>query len=118
MTKRGRAILKRLGFIAALFVFLALLALQAASLEQAHCRLGGTRARISRYFGDHVERLKREHGVTSIYLHSDNGNAMVVSTMLDTLHSLGIVLSTSRPGVLDYNAFIQSLAHVGLRPLI
>lgn len=54
------------------------------------------------------ERLKREHGVTSVYLHSDNGNAMTASTMLETLHRLGIVLSTSRPGVSDDNAFIES----------
>jgi transposase InsO family protein len=54
------------------------------------------------------ERLKREHGVTSIYLHSDNGNAMTASTMLGTLHRLGVVLSTSRPGVSDDNAFIES----------
>jgi len=54
------------------------------------------------------ERLKREHGVTSIYLHSDNGNAMTASTMLGTLHRLGLVLSTSRPGVSDDNAFIEA----------
>jgi transposase InsO family protein len=54
------------------------------------------------------ERLKREHGVTTVYLHSDNGNAMTASTMLETLHRLGVVLSTSRPGVSDDNAFIES----------
>lgn len=54
------------------------------------------------------ERLKRDHGITGIYLHSDNGNAMTASTMLETLHRLGVVLSTSRPGVSDDNAFIES----------
>lgn len=54
------------------------------------------------------ERLKREHGIISVYLHSDNGNAMTASTMLETLHRLGIVLSTSRPSVSDDNAFIES----------
>lgn len=54
------------------------------------------------------ERLKREHGITSVYLHSDNGNAMTASTMLETLHRLGIVLSTSRPSVSDDNAFIEA----------
>jgi transposase InsO family protein len=54
------------------------------------------------------ERLKREHGVTSVYLHSDNGNAMTASTMLETLHRLGIVLSTSRPSVSNDNAFIEA----------
>jgi len=54
------------------------------------------------------ERLKREHGVKTVYLHSDNGNAMTASTMLETLHRLGVVLSTSRPGVSDDNAFIEA----------
>lgn len=54
------------------------------------------------------ERLKKKHRVESIYLHSDNGNAMTASTMLETLYRLGIVLSTSRPRVSDDNAFIES----------
>lgn len=54
------------------------------------------------------ERMKREHGVATVYLHSDNGNAMTASTMLETLHRLGVVLSTSRPGVSDDNAFIEA----------
>lgn len=55
------------------------------------------------------ERLKREHGIDTIFLHSDNGNAMTASTMLETLYRLGLVLSTSRPGVSDDNAFIESI---------
>ena len=54
------------------------------------------------------ERLKREHSIETIFLHSDNGNAMTAFTMLETLHRLGVVLSTSRPGVSDDNAFIES----------
>ena len=42
-------------------------------------------------------------------LHSDNGSPMKGSTMLATLHQLGIKTSFSRPGVSNDNAFSESL---------
>lgn len=44
-----------------------------------------------------------------LVLHSDNGGPMRGSTMLATLHHLGIVPSFSRPSVSDDNPFIESL---------
>lgn len=44
-----------------------------------------------------------------IVLHSDNGGPMKGSTMLATLHALGIVPSFSRPQVSDDNPFSEAL---------
>jgi transposase InsO family protein len=61
----------------------------------------------------------RAEGVSpgQLVLHSDNGGPMTGSTMLATLHKLGIVPSLSRPGVSDDNPFSESLFHtVKYRP--
>jgi transposase InsO family protein len=52
-----------------------------------------------------------EHSVQAerLVLHSDNGAPMKGSTMLATMHSLGITPSFSRPGVSDDNAFVEAL---------
>jgi putative transposase len=42
-------------------------------------------------------------------LHSDNGGPMKGSTMLATMHALGIVASFSRPSVSNDNPYIESL---------
>ena len=44
-----------------------------------------------------------------VVLHSDNGSAMKGSTMLSTLHRLGVVPSFSRPRVSDDNPFSEAL---------
>ena len=44
-----------------------------------------------------------------VVLHADNGAPMKGSTMLATLHALGITASFSRPSVSDDNAFVESL---------
>ena len=44
-----------------------------------------------------------------IVLHSDNGGPMKGSTMLATLHKLGVVASFSRPRVSDDNPFSEAL---------
>lgn len=44
-----------------------------------------------------------------LVLHSDNGSAMKGSTMLSTLHRLGVVPSFSRPHVSDDNPYSESL---------
>jgi putative transposase len=44
-----------------------------------------------------------------VVLHADNGSPMKGSTMLATLHALGITASFSRPSVSDDNAFVESL---------
>jgi transposase InsO family protein len=44
-----------------------------------------------------------------VVLHADNGPPMKGSTMLATLHALGITASFSRPSVSDDNAFVESL---------
>lgn len=46
---------------------------------------------------------------TGIVLHSDNGGPMKGSTMLATLHRLGVVASFSRPRVSDDNPFSEAL---------
>jgi len=48
-------------------------------------------------------------GVDELTLHSDNGGPMKGSTMLATLHSLGIVASFTRPRVSDDNPFSEAL---------
>ena len=44
-----------------------------------------------------------------VTLHSDNGGAMKGATLLATLQKLGVVRSTSRPGVSSDNAYSESL---------
>lgn len=44
-----------------------------------------------------------------LVLHADNGGPMKGSTMLATMHDLGITASFSRPSVSDDNAFIEAL---------
>ncbi len=44
-----------------------------------------------------------------LVVHSDNGAPMKGSTMLATMHDLGITPSFSRPGVSDDNAFVEAL---------
>lgn len=52
--------------------------------------------------------IMAEHGLSNVYLHSDNGNPMKAGTMLMTLYKLGIVPSYSRPRVSNDNAYIES----------
>lgn len=44
-----------------------------------------------------------------IVLHSDNGDPMKGTTMLQTLHDLGVIPSFSRPSVSDDNAYSEAL---------
>ena len=52
-----------------------------------------------------------EHAIDAekLVVHSDNGAPMKGSTMLATMHELGITPSFSRPSVSDDNAFIEAL---------
>jgi transposase InsO family protein len=58
-----------------------------------------------------IERATREHGIVSndLVLHSDNGGPMKGSTMLATLHRLGVLASFSRPCVSDDNPYAEAL---------
>ena len=58
-----------------------------------------------------IQRTCAMNGVDpkGLVLHSDNGGPMKGSTMLATLHWLGIVPSFSRPRVSDDNAFSEAL---------
>ena len=60
---------------------------------------------------DALRRLCVKHAVETerCVLHSDNGAPMKGSTMLATLHELGITRSFSRPQVSDDNAHVESL---------
>ena len=51
------------------------------------------------------EGVKRDQ----VTLHSDNGGAMKGATLLATLQKLGVIRSTSRPGVSSDNAYSESL---------
>ncbi len=53
-------------------------------------------------------RLMKKNNLSSVYLHSDNGNPMKAGTMLATLYKLGIVPSFSRPRISNDNAYIES----------
>lgn len=53
-------------------------------------------------------RMMVRYKLSSVYLHSDNGNPMKSGTILMTLYKLGIVPSFSRPRVSNDNAFIES----------
>ena len=44
-----------------------------------------------------------------LFLDSDNGAPLKGSTMLATMHDLGVTPSFSRPGVSDDKAFVEAL---------
>jgi putative transposase len=60
---------------------------------------------------DFIERATREERVPSdaLVLHADNGGPMKGSTMLATLHRLGVLASFSRPRVSDDNPYAEAL---------
>ncbi len=58
---------------------------------------------------DMFTRLKAQYNLRGVRLHSDNGNPMKGSTMIITLHNLGVVPSFSRPRVSNDNPYIESL---------
>jgi putative transposase len=60
---------------------------------------------------DLIERATREHQMhpNGLVLHSDNGGPMKGSTMLATLHRLGVLASFSRPRVSDDNPYAEAL---------
>jgi putative transposase len=60
---------------------------------------------------DLIERATREQGVhkDKLVLHADNGGPMKGSTMLATLHRLGVLASFSRPRVSDDNPYAEAL---------
>lgn len=57
---------------------------------------------------DLFKRMKIKYKIRGIKLHSDNGSPMKGSTMLMTLHKMGVIPSFSRPRVSNDNAFIES----------
>lgn len=58
-----------------------------------------------------IEKICRNEGIKkhNVTLHSDNGSAMKGSTMLATLHMLGVVPSFSRPSVSNDNPYSEAL---------
>ena len=60
---------------------------------------------------DLVRKACLKHGVhgPGLVLHADNGSPMKGSTMLSTLHRLGVVPSFSRPSVSNDNPYSESL---------
>jgi putative transposase len=60
---------------------------------------------------DLIEQATREHDVPAdgLVLHADNGGPMKGSTMLATLHRLGVLASFSRPRVSDDNPYAEAL---------
>jgi putative transposase len=58
-----------------------------------------------------IDRATREYNVpaNALVLHSDNGGPMKGSTMLATLHKLGVLASFSRPRVSDDNPYAEAL---------
>ena len=60
---------------------------------------------------DLIERATREQAVRKdeLVLHADNGGPMKGSTMLATLHRLGVLASFSRPRVSDDNPYAEAL---------
>jgi putative transposase len=58
-----------------------------------------------------IERATREQAVRKdkLVLHADNGGPMKGSTMLATLHRLGVLASFSRPRVSDDNPYAEAL---------
>lgn len=58
---------------------------------------------------DIISKICQENGISSIYLHSDNGGPMTCGTMLATLERLGVVPSFSRARVSNDNPYSESL---------
>jgi transposase InsO family protein len=60
---------------------------------------------------DLIERVTREYRMSDggLVLHADNGGPMKGSTMLATLHRLGVLASFSRPRVSDDNPYAEAL---------
>lgn len=58
---------------------------------------------------DIITEICKNHGLSGIRLHSDNGGPMKCGTMLAMLQWLGVVPSFSRPGVSNDNPFSESL---------
>jgi transposase InsO family protein len=60
---------------------------------------------------DLIESATREHRMheQGLVLHADNGGPMKGSTMLATLHRLGVLASFSRPRVSDDNPYAEAL---------
>lgn len=60
---------------------------------------------------DLIDRVTREQNIASdaLVLHADNGGPMKGSTMLATLHRLGVLASFSRPRVSDDNPYAEAL---------
>jgi putative transposase len=60
---------------------------------------------------DLIERATHEQNVPidTLVLHADNGGPMKGSTMLATLHRLGVLASFSRPRVSDDNPYAEAL---------
>jgi transposase InsO family protein len=60
---------------------------------------------------DLIDRVTREQNVAkdALVLHADNGGPMKGSTMLATLHRLGVLASFSRPRVSDDNPYAEAL---------
>jgi transposase InsO family protein len=58
-----------------------------------------------------IERATQEQAVRAgeLVLHADNGGPMKGSTMLATLHKLGVLASFSRPRVSDDNPYAEAL---------
>lgn len=57
---------------------------------------------------DMFRRLKSKLDLKGVRLHSDNGNPMRGSTMIQTLYNLGVLPSFSRPRVSNDNPFSES----------
>jgi len=53
--------------------------------------------------------LREQVGLKPLVLHSDNGSPMKGSSLLETLHELGVANSYSRPRVSNDNAFAESI---------
>ena len=65
------------------------------------------------YASELVKRIHREEKMyikhEPLVLHSDNGSPMKGATMLETLYSLGVIPSKSRPRVSNDNPYAESL---------
>lgn len=58
---------------------------------------------------DMFKRMRSIYNLDGVRLHSDNGGPMKGSTMLVTLHNLGVIPSFSRPRISNDNPYIESL---------
>jgi len=66
-------------------------------------------AESSLYSKEAIADIAKRYELSNTVLHSDNGSPMKGSTMLATLHNLGISSSFSRPSVSQDNAYSESL---------